>query len=665
MNSVTKDIFPVYTLPILKDRYFIDDKEDANGMIVRVANAVSKHQPERMRGFCLLMKELRFLPNSPTLMNAGRENGQLAACFVLPVEDTMEGIFDALKWQSLIHKSGGGTGFNFSKLRSKGSPVGSTKGVASGPVSFMSMFNLSTDVVQQGGMRRGANMGILNCDHPDILDFIKAKTQEGRLSNFNISVGVTDEFMARVFEGEEKAKAIWEAIVESAWATGDPGLVFLDRINEDNPTPHLGRLEATNPCGESPLLPFEACNLGSINLARHVSNGIVEWNKLRDTVRTAVRFLDSIIDVNLYPLPQIDQAVKRTRKIGLGVMGWAEMLMLMNIPYDSDQAVKVAQKVGSFIRDEAHEMSRGLAEEFGVYPAWREGDDKRRNATLTCIAPTGTIGLLAGTTQGIEPAFALETRRKVFVGEENEHEITVPLEAWERAGKPAGDPIFKTAHKIAPIWHVRHQAAWQESTDLAVSKTINLPNEASIADVAKCYLDAYEYGCKGVTVYRDGCKSSQVLYSGAEKRRAKPTTRESILEGRTIKTPSPFGNIYVTVNQQDGKPYEVFATLGRSGADIAANCEGYGRLGSLALQHGASLEAVSNQLVGIKGSGIVITDEGGMVTSIPDAIGQALGRMTDAKPKREIETCPQCGGAVIFREGCQSCDSCGWSRCSG
>lgn len=525
----TKPKFDDNALAILQERYLwknergevIETPQEMLERVARVVASVEKSEVEREKWselFYESMASLDFLPNSPTLMNAGREgkHGQLSACYVIGIEDSMESIFEALKKQALIHKFGGGTGFNFSALRPENSIVQSTNGKASGPVSFMELFNLATDIVQQGGMRRGANMGILNCDHPDIVKFIKAKTEEGKLHNFNISVAATDEFMTEAVKGNSP---IFDLIVEMAWKTGDPGLVFIDEVNRKNPTPHLGKLSATNPCGESPLYPNEACNLGSINLANMVTpSGTVNYEKLGATVRTAVRFLDNVIDVNNYPLPEIRDAVMRTRKIGLGVMGWAEMLFKMLIPYYDNQAFKLAEEVMAFINKEARHYSFYLGIERGSYPAYYKG--AMRNATVTCIAPTGTISLLAGCSSGIEPVFALRHKRIAFAengkeGKTLEYYNPIYLAACDdmSISDELLNAVFVTAHDISPKAHIYTQAAFQRHTDLAVSKTINLPHKATIEDVRGSFILAWMLGCKGVTVYRDGCKNKQVLYS--------------------------------------------------------------------------------------------------------------------------------------------------------
>jgi ribonucleoside-diphosphate reductase alpha chain len=555
---------------VLKKRYLLKDErgqvvETPDQMFRRVARAVA--QAEKLYGpesdvsaweeeFYRLMVSLEFLPNSPTLMNAGTEVGQLSACFVLPVEDSIPGIFDAVKNMALVHKSGGGTGFSFSRLRPKGDVVQTTMGIASGPVSFMRIFDVTTEIIRQGGRRRGANMGILRCDHPDILDFITAKDQEGFLSNFNLSVGITDEFMEAVKENRDyalinprtkeavkrlPARDVFDLIVANAWRTGDPGLLFIDEVNRHNPTPKLGEIEATNPCGEVPLLPYESCNLGSVNLSRMVKRGEVDWERLGDVVEKAMHLLDNVIDANRYPAPEIERATKLSRKVGLGVMGFAEMLIQLDVPYDSKEALRVGEEVASFISKRAREASVELGRRRGSFPSFEESVwagkfDALRNATVTSIAPTGTISIIANTSSGIEPLFALAYVRQVL---EDTRLLEVnPL--FERVARERGfysqqlmlkvakqgsvkglsevpedvRRLFVTALEVDPEWHVRMQAAFQRHVDNAVAKTVNLRPEASMDDVRRAFMLAYELKCKGITVYRYGSKPTQVLYLG-------------------------------------------------------------------------------------------------------------------------------------------------------
>ncbi|MCC8059084.1 adenosylcobalamin-dependent ribonucleoside-diphosphate reductase [Cloacibacillus sp.] len=549
---IIKPAFSPSAKDILRDRYLWRDEnrnpiEKPEQMLERVAKHVAgaesslAMQYKWADEFYDVMAELLFLPNSPTLMNSGRPapHGQLAACFVIGVEDSMEGICEALRKQMLIHKSGGGTGFNFSKLRSEGAKVNSTNGRASGPVSFMGLFDKATETVQQGGMRRGANMGILNIDHPDIRKFIHCKDKDGTITNFNISVGVFDDFMEKVNSdprGEEAA--LLAEIADSAWRTGDPGIIFLDAINRGNTTPNLGELTSTNPCGESPLYPNEACNLGSINIAKMVKEGAFDYELLGEVSAVATRFLDDVIDVNHYPLPEIAEAVKLTRKIGLGVMGWADLLFQLHIPYDSKEAYELAENIMRTIQQRAHETSVALGKEKGIPETLAHLG--RRNATLTCIAPTGTIALLANCSSGIEPLFALEHTRvrtqtdgtKVIMKQVNRY--------YERAQKEGLSEevmkrVFVTSHDVSPSAHVRMQGVFQRYTDLAVSKTVNLCHECSVQDVLNAYTLAWKEGCKGITVYRDGSKSSQVLYRKEDEKKAEEdSTQKSAPKGEPV-----------------------------------------------------------------------------------------------------------------------------------
>jgi ribonucleoside-diphosphate reductase alpha chain len=669
-------------------------------MFWRVARFVAASEDEPaddtiVKMFHDMMARLDFLPNSPTLMNAGRRGGQLAACFVLPIEDSMEGIFDSLKHMALIHKSGGGTGYNFSKLRPKGDIVSSTNGVASGPISFMGMFDQATDVVMQGGMRRGANMGILDVDHPDVFDFIKAKTEEGKLKNFNISVGATEKFMWAVENDDNwdllnprtkeyvrtvKARDLFNTICEMAWKTGDPGMVFMDKINKDNILAHLGDITSTNPCGEQPLLPYEACNLGSINLANMVSGKDIDWEKLRLTTRLAVRFLDNVIDVNQYPLPQIEEMVKKTRKIGLGIMGWADMLFRLRIPYGSDEALDLARKIMSSVTSIGREESVELARTRGECPALPGSGV--RNSTITTIAPTGSLSMIADCSSGIEPVFALEFTKEVLEGKQFTYRNRYYAEALESGESPSViERVFKTAHEIAPEWHVRMQSTFQEHVDNAVSKTINLPSTATVEDVKKAYLLAWQSHCKGITVFRDGCRSGQVLYVEKTAQQQtlpipqvsevdRPMDRPFILGGKTAKIPTSYGNLYLTVNEVNGRPVEVFTTMGKSGHETMAFTEAMGRLISLALRSGVKIHGIIKQMKGIGGSQPVWHDNG-VIMSVPDAISYGLMSMgyLDLEEKgmmeslSETDMCPVCGASMARQEGCIKCPACGFSRC--
>jgi ribonucleoside-diphosphate reductase alpha chain len=686
--------------------------------------------------FYSMMANLEFLPNSPTLMNAGRELGQLSACFVLPVEDSMESIFEAVKNTALIHKSGGGTGFSFSQIRPKNDIVRSTRGIASGPISFLQVFDAATETVKQGGTRRGANMAILSVEHPDILEFIHCKEDNDKLNNFNISVAITEDFWKALEKdrnynlinphslepaGQLKAKEVFDLIVTHAWENGDPGVVFIDRINQFNTTSKLGKIESTNPCGEQPLLPYESCNLGSINLARMVrcENGKyeIDFGKLLKTVRTAVHFLDNVIDVNKFPLKSIRDMTLMTRKIGLGVMGFSDMLIMLNIPYNSEEAISTAHKVMQFINEEAKRKSQELALKRGEFPAFDKsiysGSDEPviRNATRTTIAPTGTISIIAGCSSGIEPLFALSFTRHVMDDDQLPEIHPLFLDRIKREGiyskeleqKVArtgslakingGFPeflkkVFVTSHEIAPEWHIRMQAAFQEYTDNAVSKTVNFSNTATVQDVAQVYRLAHDLGCKGVTIYRDGSRQKQVLKKGVGKKGTAgvftPIERPRILQGFTTKLNTGQGSLYVTINTDENyKPVELFANIGKSGGDTAALSEAIGRLISKSLQKGVALEEIAQTLIGITGSRPV-WNEGQLVKSVPDGIGQILlkqfgpetseanGTKAEKKPKpnenppEEIlagPECPECGAGMELEGGCAVCRTCGYSHC--
>ena len=726
-------------LHVLERRYLKKDKngqvtETPEEMIRRVAQAIASadliYNPEAdvkagEEYFYQLMTGLEFLPNSPTLMNAGRELGQLSACFVLPVEDSMESIFDAVKYTALIHKSGGGTGFSFSRLRPEMDRVGSTGGVASGPVSFIRAFDTATDVIKQGGMRRGANMGILSVDHPDIMKFITAKADPAALTNFNISVAVTTEFMEALKAGTDynlvnphtneiagklNAREVFDKIVDMAWKTGDPGVVFIDRINQDNPTPKLGKIESTNPCGEQPLLPYESCNLGSINLARMLRspNGAteVDYPRLAERVKIAVRFLDNVIDVNKFPLPQIEEMTKKSRKIGLGVMGFADMLIQLGIPYNSEEALQVASEVMRFIQDEARNASVELARERGVFPAFEgsiydvpEGP-RLRNASCTTIAPTGTLSIIAGCSSGIEPLFALSYTRNILDGSQlvevnpyfeeaarNEgfysEELMQKLADGAHISDIDGVPdkikrLFVTAHEITPEWHVRMQAAFQKSTDNAVSKTVNFPHKATREDIAKVYSLAYEEGLKGITIFRDGSRETQVLTTGKKEKPEgagrTPRKRTKITSGITERVTTGCGYIYVTVNSDEQGICEVFSHLGKAGGCASAQLEAACRLISLALRSGIDTASVVRQLRGIRCPSIA-WEEGKSILSCADAIASVLEKHIsgddDNKPKLQdyglaknlAGQCPDCGNLLAFQEGCFKCQACGYTKC--
>ncbi len=744
------------SVTVLKKRYLrkkeSGEMETPKDLFIRVAKNISqaelKFDPQAdvdsvAEMFYNQMAALKFLPNSPTLMNAGNALQQLSACFVLPVEDSLEGIFEAVKYTALIHKSGGGTGFSFTRLRPKDDSVKTTKGVSSGPVSFMSVFDAATETIKQGGMRRGANMGILRVDHPDIMDFIYAKQDKTKLTNFNLSVGITEEFMKSVKKGTDydlltprdrkkvgskNAKEVFNEMVRLAWEGGDPGIIFLDRINNANPTPAEGEMESTNPCGEQPLLPYESCNLGSINLVQFVKNGKIDWDDLKNTCCIAVRFLDNVIEMNNYPIKQIDEMTKKNRKIGLGIMGWADMLVMLDIPYNSDKAIALAEEVMKFIRDEGRKMSVKLAETRGSFPGFDKsiypalGFKAMRNATITTIAPTGTISIIAGASSGIEPYFALAYYRNVMDNNKlpevnpyfltKAHEGKFYSESLLNKLADAGNAhnltevpedirkIFVTSHEISPEWHVKMQAAFQKYTDNAVSKTVNFENSATIEDVEKAYMLAYDLGCKGITIYRDGSRDNQVLNIGKVKEEApvevpvpvpaKPKERPAILIGKTTEITTGCGKMYVTINQdQEGNVFEVFTSIGKAGGCAQSQSEAIGRLISLNLRSGVEPEFIIKQLKGISchmpyGFGAQ------RVLSCADAVGKALDEAIknplntqvirndsitvdtlladmDKKAGNKVVSngaCPDCGAPVEYIEGCLTCQSCGYSKCS-
>jgi ribonucleoside-diphosphate reductase alpha chain len=744
-------------LTVLERRYLIKDEagrptETPADLFWRVARTVAA--ADRAYGasdgaveavaeeFFRVMADRRWMPNSPTLMNAGRPLGQLSACFVLPVDDSLSnsvsGIYDTLRSMALVHQSGGGTGFAFSRLRPKNDVVRSTMGVASGPVSFMRLYDASTDVVKQGGTRRGANMGILRVDHPDILEFIACKDDTSQITNFNISVAVTDGFMRALAAGTTydlvhprtggvtgrlDAREVFGKIVAGAWKTGEPGVFFVDRANHYNPVPHLGAYEATNPCGEQPLLPYDVCNLGSINLGLFVRDGEIQWSELRQTVHLCTHFLDNVIDANRYPLGEIDALSKRIRRVGLGVMGWADLLVRLGVPYDSEEAVELGRRVMRFVDEEAKLESERLAEQRGVFPEWERsiwGPDgscardaaghrvrpmrRLRNCNLTTVAPTGTISIIAGCSSGIEPLFAvafLRNQAGALMPDVNEDFVAFAkaggwysealMQRIAAEGHIRFDEVpeaiqraFVTAHDVTPEWHIRMQAAFQEFTDSAISKTCNFPETATEDDVRQIYELAYALGCKGVTVYRDNSRPMQVLSTGktaqevaaseppaapvamvtpaaerelAEARgqiaeleaelerirrqlheveaenaqRRLKRSRPDLLRGMTRRIETPLGTAYVTITEDErGQPFEVFISIGKAGAPLMSDVEAIGRLISLGLRSGIPMAEIHRQLRGIS-SDRVIGLGPNKVMSVPDAIGIAIEKWMQEK----------------------------------
>ena len=753
---------------VLKKRYLKKDErgepiEEPIEMFRRVASNISEGEFRFKEGeeaqslyegskekFLQLMLSRKFMPNSPTLMNAGRELQQLSACFVLPVEDSIDGIYDTLKHQAIIHKSGGGTGFGFSRLRPKNDLVKSTMGVSSGPVSFMAIYDASTDKIKQGGTRRGANMGILRVDHPDVEEFITCKNDNDQINNFNISVAVTDAFMEAVEndtdfnlvnprDGEVaktvRARDLFRKIVEGAWLNGEPGVVFIDKINADNPTPQFP-IESTNPCSEAHLPPYDSCNLGSINLerffveGREPGEGSVDWDGLRETVHTAVRFLDNVIEMNNYPLPEIDEMSRGNRRVGLGVMGFADLLIKLGVTYDSEEGLAFAERVMKFVDDEAWEASRSLAEERGVMPHY-EGSrheargDRVRNATVTTIAPTGTISIIASCSGGIEPLFAV-----AFMRRQADMEMPDVNPEFVRLAKARGfyseelmkkvakegsvrhipeipedvRNVWVTSHDISSEWHVRMQAAFQKHTSMGISKTINLPNEATLKDVEDAYRFAYSLGCKAMAVYRDGSRDAQVLSTGKTEKKPgeKPTItpaspeaptappmsppapegqgfvslaearngRPRTLSGVTKKLSTGHGPMYVTMNDDEFGPRECFVILGKPGGTAAAFSDALGRMISLAMTHGATPAEIVHQLRGIQ-DGHPAGVGPNAVLSVPDGVARSMAEHylvedgpAEAKNLPIIGACPDCGSGLTRQEGCVVCHSCGYSKCS-
>ena len=754
---------------ILEKRYLKKDDtgkplESVDGMFERVASAIAAadiiYDPQTdidavQKSFYSLMTNLDFLPNSPTLMNAGRPLGQLSACFVLPVDDSMEAIFEAIKQAALIHKSGGGTGFSFSRLRPLGSTVNSTGGVASGPISFMKVFNVATESVKQGGTRRGANMGILRIDHPDILQFIDCKQDGKEITNFNISVAITEDFMDAVEKdepydlidpktdssvGQLSAREVFDKIVLSAWRNGEPGIVFIDRLNRDNVVPSKGQIESTNPCGEQPLLPYESCNLGSINLVNMLkksdSGYSMDYEKLKSTVFEAVHFLDNVIDVNKYPLELIDKTTKETRKIGLGIMGWADMLLHLKIPYSSEEAVALADKIMGFISECAWAKSTELAKTRGAFPLFEVSTLKDRapvrNATVTTIAPTGTLSIIAGVSSGIEPVFAYAYIRNVMDNTEllevnpilKEELVSRGIYNEELMRRISQEgtlahiaelpedlrQVYLAAHDISPEWHIKMQAAFQRHVDNAVSKTVNFPKDATPDEVRDVYQLAFRLGCKGVTIYRDGSRESQVLNigkvnaskaeetetekikevaekcvpSGSADQKITPRPRPEITNGLTERVKIGCGNLYITVNYDERGICEVFTNTGRHGG-CPSQSEATSRLISIALRSGLDVDTIIKQLKGIRCPS-TIRQPGMKVTSCPDAIAQMIQKVAhyqnggghsvsfDSQPDTTqtgepgipapgTQYCPECNGIIEHEGGCVICRNCGYSKC--
>jgi len=793
--SLTENALRVLARRYLKKTEDSRPAEAPEDMLSRVAKNIAQadlfYDPKAdlkaaEKEFYESMAKLDFLPNSPTLMNAGRDLQQLSACFVLPIGDSMEEIFETLKHAALIHKSGGGTGFSFSRLRSQGSRVKTTHGIASGPVSFMKIFNAATEQIKQGGTRRGANMGILRVDHPDIMEFISCKADHKEINNFNISVAITDQFMEAVKNGTnydlynprtkevaEKlpARDVFEKMVKNAWQNGDPGVIFIDRINKLNPTRHISEIESTNPCGEQPLPPYDSCNLGSINLGNFVSaDKTVDWDRMRTTVRRAVHFLDNVIDMNNYPIPEIAKMTKANRRIGLGVMGFADMLIRLELPYNSTEGFEMGEKTMQFVHTEAIKASEDLVYKRGNFPhypgsVYEKQGKPRRNATVTTVAPTGSISMIADCSSGIEPLFSIVYTKTVMDGTNLLYvhplfEAIAKREGWyseelmknisEKAScqgipeVPAKwQKVFVCTHDIQPEEHVEMQARFQKWIDSAVSKTVNFSHEATIDDVRKVYVMAYEKGCKGVTIYRDGSRDEQVLHTErtakarSEKTAGqqlpqdlaltvKPRSRPDVMKGFTYKVPTSYGSLYITINEDEHGPFEVFGQMGKSGSFFMAQLEAVCRLISLALRSGVEAESVISQIKGIRDPQ-PIWYEGGMILSLSDAIAQILEKHIrqgkEQQPLINIEpiqnkekqeskiiemliktpaastngnglaslerersghahtngnghakkvslanlgaapACPDCGSMLELGEGCLKCRLCGFTRC--
>lgn len=682
-------------MKILKARYF---KKNGQGELIekkpshifrRVAKYIASVETKDKRKywedlFYKVMIDRDFMPNSPTLTGADR-GLCLSACFVLPVKDSLEEIFNTVKHAALVHKEGGGTGFDFSRIRPQGSFVKKTQGIASGPVSFLKVIDAGTEAVKQGGTRRGANMGVLRVDHPDIKEFITMKLDGTSAQNFNISVAVTNKFIDALKEGDHydlvdpkqgevvgkmDAQEIFDMIVESAWKNGDPGLILIDNVNDKNPTNPQGPIRATNPCGEQPLHDYESCNLGSINVSNFFKpnqKDLFDWKRFKDTIHLCIRFLDDVIDANIYPLKELDEMAKGNRRIGLGIMGFADLLLKMKIKYDTETALEIGRKIAEFLKIEAVQASQDLAEEKGSFPNIEKSiykGGKMRNATVLTIAPTGTISRIAGCSSSIEPIFAFETISKIIDSEIRDLHPVYRDWLETHPGESLPD-YFVTAGEIHPEDHIKMQAVFQQHVDSAVSKTINFPNEATQEDIANAYRLAFDMGVKGITVYRDGCRALQVL-NKVTSDGPKPQERPDSLPSTTYKINTGLGRLYITITHFDAKPFEVFCSIGKSGYSTMADAEAIGRLISLALRSGISVEEIVSQLRGIGGSEPTFHN-GALIQSIPDAIAQALERYADDVKLNKSDlnslNCPQCG-ATIPDEKCPVCPACGWTRCT-
>jgi ribonucleoside-diphosphate reductase alpha chain len=688
--------FTENALKILKARYF---KKNGQGELIetkpshifrRVAKyiaGVEKTEIEQKKWeeiFFKLMIDRDFVPNSPTLTGADR-GLCLSACFVLPVKDSLEDIFETVKHAALVHKEGGGTGFDFSRIRPQGSFVKKTQGIASGPVSFLKVIDAGTEAVKQGGTRRGANMGVLRVDHPDVKEFITMKLDGTSAQNFNISVAVTNKFIEAVknnsmydlidpkdgeVTGKMDAREIFDMIVDSAWKNGDPGLILIDNVNDMNPTRAQGPIRATNPCGEQPLHDYESCNLGSINVSNFFKSGVkdqFDWKRFKKTVHDSIRFLDDVIDANIYPLKELDEMAKSNRRIGLGIMGFADLLIKMKIKYTNEEAREIGGKIVKFLRTEAAKASEDLAEEKGSFPNVDKSvykGKKMRNATVLTIAPTGTISRIAGCSSSIEPIFAFEIISKII---DSEIRDLHPLyKEWmdNHPGEPLPD-YFIMASDISPEDHIKMQAVFQEHVDSAVSKTINFANEATTEDIANAYRMAFDMRVKGITVYRDGCRALQVL-NKISTDAPKPHERPEALPSTTHKISTGLGRLYITISYFNQQPFEVFCSIGKSGYSTMADAEAIGRLTSLALRSGISVEEIVSQLKGIGGSEPTFHN-GSLIQSIPDAIAQVLerhvGEVQVGSQDLNSVTCPVCG-ATMPDEKCPVCPACGWTKCT-